>query len=73
MSMDQAAFWLAGSILLMLGVIILVIGILIVNNLFSKYWKPVTLTKYNYHPVYFDPTYGDEITTESNTKKEAKQ
>jgi hypothetical protein len=73
MSMDQAAFWLAGSILLTLGIIILVVGILIVNNLFSKYWKPVTLTKYNYHPVYFDPTYGDEVTIQPPNKKEAKE
>ena len=73
MSMDQAAFWLAGSILLVLGIIILVVGILIVNNLFSKYWKPVTLTKYNYHPVYFDPVYGDEVTTQPPNKKEAKE
>jgi len=43
MDMDQAAVFLAGSILTMLGFVVLVVGILTINNLFSKYWKPVKL------------------------------
>lgn len=73
MSMEQAAFLLAGSILLMLGILVIVAGILIINNLFSKFWKPVTLTKYDYHPVYFDPVYGEQVTTEPKHKREEKQ
>ena len=37
--MDQAAVFLAGSILTMLGFIVVAIGILVINNLVAKYWK----------------------------------
>ena len=43
MDMDQAAVFLAGSILTMLGFIIVVAGIIVINNLLAKYWKPVKL------------------------------
>lgn len=38
--MEQAAFLFVGSILLALTAIVLVIGILIINNLFHRFWKP---------------------------------
>ena len=41
--MDQAAVWLAGSILTMLGMIVVVAGALVINNIIHKYWKPVRL------------------------------
>lgn len=41
--MDQAAVWLAGSILTMLGFIVVVAGIIVVNNILHKYWKPVRI------------------------------
>jgi hypothetical protein len=71
--MDQMAFWLAGSILMMLGFIVVVIGVLIINNLFSKYWKPVTIIKYDYHPMYYDPVTGEQLISEPKIKKEATQ
>ena len=43
MDMDQAAVWLAGSILTMLGMIVVVAGALVINNIIHKYWKPVRL------------------------------
>jgi hypothetical protein len=43
MNMDQAAVWLAGSILITLGLIIVVAGITAINNLLHKYWKPVKI------------------------------
>jgi len=43
MDMDQAAVWLAGSILTVLGFVIIVIGIVVINNIIHKYWKPVAL------------------------------
>lgn len=43
MSMDQAATFLASSILIMLAAIIIIAGILIVNNLLNKYWKPINI------------------------------
>lgn len=44
MDMDNAAAFLGGSILFGLGVIAIGIAILVINNLFSKYWKPVQWT-----------------------------
>ena len=41
--MDQAAIWLAGSILVMLGLIIITAGIVAINNILHKYWKPVKI------------------------------
>jgi len=40
MDMDQAAVFLAGSVLTVLGFLIILGGILIANNLIAKYWKP---------------------------------
>lgn len=39
MDMDQAAVFLAGSILTMMGFVIVAIGVIIINNLIAKYWK----------------------------------
>jgi hypothetical protein len=41
MDMDQAAVFLAGSILTMMGFIVVVIGLVIINNIINKYWKPI--------------------------------
>lgn len=39
MDMDQAAVFLAGSILTMLAIIVIVGGVVIINNIIHKYWK----------------------------------
>jgi hypothetical protein len=41
MDMDQAAVFLAGSILTMLGFIVVIAGVVVINNIIHKYWKPV--------------------------------
>jgi hypothetical protein len=43
MDMDQAAVFLAGSILTALGFVVVIISIVIVNNILHKYWKPVRI------------------------------
>jgi hypothetical protein len=43
MDMDQAAVFLAGSILTMLGFVIVVAGFVVINNIIHKYWKPVKI------------------------------
>ena len=43
MDMDQAAVFLAGSVLFALGIVILVIGCVVVNNVIHKFWKPIKL------------------------------
>ena len=43
MDMDQAAGFLAGSILTALGFVVVVIGIVVVNNIIFRYWKPIRI------------------------------
>lgn len=43
MTMDQAAVWLAGSILTTLGFIIVIAGVIVINNLLHRYWKPIRI------------------------------
>ena len=43
MDMDQAAVFLAGSILTALGFLVVIAAVIIVNNLLHKYWKPVRI------------------------------
>jgi hypothetical protein len=50
MDMDAAAAWLAGSILIMLGFIVVVIGIVVINNILHKYWKPVSILTFKSYP-----------------------
>ena len=44
MTIDQGATFFVGSILVMLGFIVVAMGIIAINNLFAKYWKPVNWT-----------------------------
>jgi hypothetical protein len=39
MDMDQAAVFLAGSILTIMGFLVILGGIVIANNIIHKYWK----------------------------------
>ena len=39
MDMDQAAVFLAGSVLTVLGFLVILGGVLVGNNLIAKYWK----------------------------------
>jgi hypothetical protein len=39
--MDQAAVFLAGSILIALGFVVVVAASVAINNILHKYWKPV--------------------------------
>ena len=41
--MDQAAVFLAGSILFALGFTIVISAIVVINNILHKYWKPVRI------------------------------
>ena len=50
MDMDQAAVFLAGSILTVLGFLIILGGVLIANNLIAKYWKTWGWTFMSWNP-----------------------
>jgi hypothetical protein len=59
MNLEQAAIFLTGGILTMLGFIVIVIGIVVINNILHKYWKPVKFLYYDNYP----PRFVDEDTT----------
>jgi hypothetical protein len=68
MTMDQAAVFLAASILICMGLCIITCGILIVNNLFATYWKSVKWFRYldvRYPAQFQDP----ELYKEAKDKK----
>ena len=46
MDMDQSAVFLAGSILTMMGFIVVVMGVIVINNLIAKYWKDLGWFKF---------------------------
>lgn len=41
MDMNNAATWLAGMILITIGIVVLVAGATLINNIIHRYWKPV--------------------------------
>ena len=43
MDMTQAAMFLAGSILVMIGLVVIVSGAVVINHILQKYWKPVRI------------------------------
>jgi hypothetical protein len=43
MDMDQAAVFLAGSVLTALGFIVVVIGLVVINNIIARHWRPVRI------------------------------
>ena len=43
MDIDKSAAFLAGSVLIMLGVIVIVAGSVVINIILNKYWKPVRM------------------------------
>jgi len=48
MNIEQASTFLVGSILFGLAVCVLSVAILVVNNLFSRFWKTVHWSKYEW-------------------------
>ena len=61
MDMDQAAVFLAGSILTALGFIVVIAAIVVVNNVLHKYWKPVRMfTADSFQPFSHPPRYATE-------------
>lgn len=59
--MDQAAVWLAGSILFSLGLVAVIAGFVAINNILHRYWKPVRIfTPDSFHPFTDVPRYATE-------------
>ena len=82
MTIEQAGNFLIGSILVGIGFCVITIAILVINNLFHKYWKPVTWGilpesmkgnyrfQYDYQDRY--PVMGSEIPDPHEPKTEPK-
>jgi len=73
MNMDQAAVWLAGCILISLGVVVLVVAAIVINQILHKYWKPVrifTPESWNINPPirYATPEEMEKLTTKLDEK-----
>ena len=50
MTIEQSAVFFTASILTVMGFIVICAGIIVVNNLLHKYWKPVQFFKWADHP-----------------------
>lgn len=48
----QMANWLIGSILFAFGTLVLIFGLILINNLLHKYWKPVTVIMFRNESIY---------------------
>jgi hypothetical protein len=57
MDLEQAAIFFTGSILTMLGFVVIVIGAVVINNILHKYWRPVKFFYYDERPM---PRFIDE-------------
>jgi hypothetical protein len=52
MIIQEMTNWLTGSILFALGCLVLVAGVVLINNLLHKFWKPVTIVFMRNDSVY---------------------
>jgi hypothetical protein len=52
MIVEQMSNWLVGSILFALGCLVLMAGVVLINNLLHKFWKPVTVVFLRNESVY---------------------
>ena len=71
---ENAASFLAGSILISLGIIIFIICCVVINNIIHKYWKPVSLFTPDSWKGFFPPhhPYIEPELDKSNPPKEVK-
>ena len=47
MEIAQAATFLAGSILVCLGIVVIGLALVVLNNIFHKYWKPLHIWQFH--------------------------
>jgi hypothetical protein len=72
MEIAQAANFLAASILLSLGIIVIGIAIVVLNNIAHKYWKPVKVWQFHSYPPDVNPSIINntpEVLHQENTEK----
>ena len=72
---ENAASFLAGSILFSIALVVFIIGCVVVNNIIHKYWKPVNLFTPDSWKGFFPPAeirYIEPEIDKSNPPKEVK-
>jgi len=72
MTLDQASNFFVGSILTMLGFIVVIAGIIVINNLIYKYWKPVKVFSPDSWKGFNPPPYIREEQINENIKKSSR-
>ena len=68
MTVDQASTFLAGSLLTMIGLVIVVGGVVVINNIIHKYWKPVQFFKFLEYPPQFQQEPHLDVQKETSKK-----
>jgi hypothetical protein len=67
--MNQAATFLGSSILFMISMVVLVIGVVVINNIISKYWKPVRIFTPDSWRGFHPPIYHEQEKVEPPLKE----
>jgi hypothetical protein len=70
MDVEAGSIFLTMSILLTLGFIVIGLGIVFLNNVFVRYWKPMTWFKFVEYPPGTGPRY-EEATPEELKRAKA--
>ena len=70
MDIEAGSIFLTMSILMTLGFVIIGLGVVFLNNVFVKYWKPMTWFKFVEYPPGTGPRY-EEATPEEVKKQKA--
>lgn len=77
MDVEAGSIFLTMSILLTLGFVVIGLGVLFLNNMFVRYWKPMTWFKFVEYPPSAVPRYEeatpDEVKQQKATKKQKEQ
>jgi hypothetical protein len=66
---ENAASFLAGSILFSIALVVFIIGCVVVNNIIHKYWKPVKIFTPDSWKGFFPPQYSMQPYTEPEMDK----
>lgn len=65
MEISQAANFLAGSILISLGIVVIGIACVVLNNIAHKYWKPIKIWQFHAYPLDNNPNVINNTVTPS--------
>lgn len=74
MEIQSTVSFLVGSILTCFGLLAFVVTIVIVNNIFAKYWKPIKWQIFQHHDIHvIDRATIGEFKQSSNLQKEERK